>query len=64
MRTHLISFAQVIKILQNIKLKGGVNPKTPPLRTPLDRAEKANKCNIKSEHKLRPIKTWKNVYPK
>jgi len=30
MRKHLISFAQVINILQNIKLKGGgVNPKTP-----------------------------------
>jgi len=29
--------AKVIKFLLNIKLKGGVNPKTPPLRTPLIR---------------------------
>ena len=36
MRKQLISFAKVIKILWNIKLKGGGNPKhTPPLRTPL-----------------------------
>jgi len=35
MRKHLISFAQVIKILQNIKLKGGFNPEPLPLRTPL-----------------------------
>jgi len=30
MRNHAISFAQVIKVLQNIKLKGGLTP-TPPL---------------------------------
>ena len=35
MRNHSISIAQVIKILQNIKLKGGFLPQPPPLRTPL-----------------------------
>jgi len=29
MRKHLISFAQVVKILYNIKLSGGFNPKPP-----------------------------------
>jgi len=34
MGKQLISFAQVIKFSQNIKLKGGFDPKL-PLRTPL-----------------------------
>ena len=36
MHKQVISFAQVIKFLENMDLKGGgFNPKTPPLRTPL-----------------------------
>jgi len=34
MQKQLISFAQVIKFLENMNIKGGVTP-TLPLRTPL-----------------------------
>jgi len=34
MHKQVISFAQVIKFLENMDLKGGFNP-NPPLRTPL-----------------------------
>jgi len=36
MHKQVISFSQVIKFLENMDLKGGVNPNpNPPLRTPL-----------------------------
>jgi len=35
MRKHLISFAQVIKFCKISSSRGGFNPKTTPLRTPL-----------------------------
>jgi len=34
MHKQVISFAQVIKFLENMDLRGGFNP-NPPLRTPL-----------------------------
>ena len=35
MHKQVISFAQVMKFLENMDLKGGFNPKPPPLRMPL-----------------------------
>ena len=37
MRKHVISFAQVIKILLNIKLKGGLTPPTHCVRLWVDK---------------------------